>query len=327
MKRVLVIGGTLFIGRPLVRRLLERGDDVTILHRGSHNPFGSEVREARADRNDSEAVAPILRRGGFEVVFDNVYDWRRGTTAEQVEAAARSCGDSLERYVFMSSVAAYQRNLNVSEDAPLAPSDSDDAYSRNKADTERMLLGLHAENGFPAVTLRPPYIYGPENPFYREQFFWDRILLDRPVIVPGDGSRLMHFVFVHDLVAAALAAMDRADAAGKAFNVANASAVTQRDLVEALARAAGRDSPDLAFIPRERLLELGGQPFQPPYYFAQYFDVPPITEKIDRARRELGFEPTAFDEGLRSAFEWYSAQDRLAPDLTFDDLALASMRE
>ena len=40
--------------------------------------------------------------------------------------------------------------------------------------SERILFRLHQRNGFPAVTMRPPYIYGPGNPFYREAFFWDR---------------------------------------------------------------------------------------------------------------------------------------------------------
>ncbi len=326
MKRTLVIGGTLFIGRGLVRRLLERGDDVTILHRGAHNPFGKDVREAHADRNDGEAAARILREGNFELVFDNVYDWQRGTPAAAVETAARACGDALERYVFMSSVAAYQEGLDLDEDAPLAPPDDGDAYCRNKADTERMLFRLHAENGFPATTLRPPYIYGPENPFYREQFFWDRIVAGRPVIVPGDGSRLMQFAFVKDLVQAALAAADRPGAVGRAYNIAHEAPVAQRELVIELAKAAGRPAPELVFVPREQLAALGGRAFEPPYYFAQYFDMPAISERIARARAELGFEPTPFADGLRASYEWYVSQDRVQADFSFDDKVLAAVR-
>ena len=56
MARALVIGGTLFIGRSLVDQLLERGDDVTIMHRGHGTPYGSRVRELGCDRNDIDAV-------------------------------------------------------------------------------------------------------------------------------------------------------------------------------------------------------------------------------------------------------------------------------
>ena len=86
--RSLVIGGTLFIGRALVRKLIERGDEVTILHRGKHNPFGGLVREVHCDRNDPDAIRKVMKEGRYDLVFDNVYEWQRGTTAEQVEATA-----------------------------------------------------------------------------------------------------------------------------------------------------------------------------------------------------------------------------------------------
>lgn len=328
MARVLVIGGTLFIGKALVERLLDRGDDVTILHRGRHNPFAGRTAELHADRNDGAAVADLIRGRGFELVFDNVYDWQRGTTAAPVEQAARACGDSasagsLSRYVFMSSVAAYGSGESVSEDAPLAAPDDPDAYCRNKADTERMLFRLNQEEGLPAVTLRPPYIYGPENPFYREQFFFDRILAGRPVIVPGDGSREMQFVLVDDLVEAAIRASELETAVGRAYNVAQEFAVTQDQLVDAVAEACERPVEKI-HVGREKLLSLGGQVFEPPYYFAQYYDMPPITQKIDRARADLGLEPTPFVEGLRRSLAWYKSQERPEPDFSFDEKVLTS---
>src|SRR5688572_16820877 len=104
---VLVIGGTLFIGRALVSALLKTGHDVTIVHRKPGHELGKRVREIVADRNDPEGFRAAVAGHRFEVVFDNVYDWQRGTTAAQVESTARSFNDRLIRYVFMSSVAAY----------------------------------------------------------------------------------------------------------------------------------------------------------------------------------------------------------------------------
>ncbi len=74
-----------------------------------------------ADRNDAESLREALSGRRFEVVFDNVYDWDRGTTAEQVEATVRACGDRVMRYIFLSSVAAYGDGLNHKESDPLAP--------------------------------------------------------------------------------------------------------------------------------------------------------------------------------------------------------------
>ena len=324
MARVLVIGGTLFIGRALVRRLLEQGDKVTILHRAETTPFGDRVASIRCDRNDIVGVRTALAERDFDVVYDNVYDWQRGTTAEQVTAAALAC-EGLKRYVFTSSVAAYGDLDEADEDAPLAAADHPDDYVRNKAESERALLRLHAENGLPAVTLRPPYIYGPENPFYREAFFWDRLLVARPIIVPGDGSRLMGFIHADDFARASILAAESERAAGRAYNIAHAHPVTQEELVRTLARVAGVE-PRLVFVPRETLTARGGRVFEPPYYFGQYFDMPAIVQKTDRARDELGFEARDFEEGLADSFEWYRREGvRKEPDVSWEDELLGSL--
>lgn len=325
MTRSLVIGGTLFLGRALVRRLLERGERVTLLHRGRSNPFAGQTDEIHCDRNDVAAVREALAGRAFDVVYDNVYDWQRGTTAAQVEAAATEVADGLRRYVFVSSVGAYEVGENLSEDAPLVPEDSPEEYARNKANAERMLFGLHAAIGFPAVTLRPPYIYGPENPFYREAFFWDRLLDGRPILVPGDGSRKMQFVLADDVVRAAIAAADTGTANGRAYNVCDDQAITQNDLVDLLAQVAGKKARTV-HVPRQRLIEMGGGLFEHPLYFAQHFDMPTISLDNSRARRELGFDPTPFAAGLARAFAWYQQQkDRPTPDYSWEDQVLAAV--
>jgi nucleoside-diphosphate-sugar epimerase len=321
VKPILVIGGTLFLGRELVRRLLERGREVVLLHRGGHNPFAGQTGEILCDRNDRDAVSRALAGRQLDAVFDNVYDWARGTNAEQVEAAVLASGPSA-RYFFTSSVAAYGAGLDHGEDDALAPPDDPDDYARNKADTERMLFARHASR---VTTFRPPYIYGPENPFYREQFFFDRLLAGRPILVPGDGSRLMQFVYRDDFVQACMLALENDHSSGCAYNVAHPTAITQRELVEALGRAAGR-KPEVVFVPREALTALGGNVFEPPFYFAQYYDMPPISMRTSRIERELGFRATPFDDALARAFEWWMAQPgRPEPDFSFDDVVLASL--
>src|SRR5437764_5637104 len=94
----LVIGGTSFIGRLLVAELLKAGHEVTVMHRRPKHDLVKRVQNLVADRNDPEAVRRALRFTGFQVVFDNVYDWERGTTAAQVEATAQAVmGASAER--------------------------------------------------------------------------------------------------------------------------------------------------------------------------------------------------------------------------------------
>ena len=321
--KVLVIGGTLFIGRSLVEELVKAGHDVAVLHRKPKHDFGRRVENIAADRNDADSVRDALSGRRFEVVFDNVYDWERGTTAAQVEATVRAVGDHLKRYLFLSSVAAYGDGLNHKESDPLAPDSHTNPYIRHKASTERLLFRMRAQRGLPVVTFRPPFVYGPNNPFYREQFFWDRLRAGRPIIIPGDGYRLMQFVYVGDLVAAMLRAMIEPRAAGEAFNIGDAKPVTQVELVERLAKAANTEAT-LARVPRDVIQQAGGNAFEEPYYFGHYFDLPPITMNTGKVSRMLKVKATPFEAGLKETYRWYTRNHKpRTAGFDFDDKLLA----
>ena len=323
--KVLVIGGTSFIGRYLVEELVKAGRDVTILHRKAKHDLGRRVANIMADRNDAAALRAALAGYRFDLVYDNAYDWERGTTAAQVEATVQACGSRVARYVFMSSVAAYGDGLNHYEGAPLAPDNHTDAYVRNKATAERMLFRLYQRTGFPVVTFRPPFVYGPGNPFYREAFFWDRLRLGRPIIIPGDGHRLMQFVYVHDLVRAIVQAGEEPSAAGEAFNIGNTRPVSQVELVGILAQVAGTE-PTLVRVPRETIQQAGGDPMGNPAYFGVYYDVPPITENVTKFTRVLKVKPTPFEVGLKETYRVYLRTRRAQPDFGFEDKLLAMAR-
>lgn len=315
--RVLVVGGTLFIGKHLVGALRQASHEVTVLHRNPWSGLPEGVRSVVADRNDPVAVASALAGQRFDAVFDNVYDWQRGTTADQVVATARLCETGLSRYVFMSSVAAYGAGIDHIEEDPLATDDHPEIYCRNKAQSERALFAM---KDFPVVTLRPPFVYGPGNPFYREAFFWDRARDGRTIIVPEGGKRLMQFVYVKDIVRCCLKILDTPEAVGKAFNIGDLKPLTQLEVVRAMAPGL-----PLVHIPRERIFAAGGDPMGPKLYFGTYYDLPPITMKIGRAQRVLDFQPTPFDVGLRESLAaWLEDNPFPAPDYSFEDALLGA---
>lgn len=308
----------------MVSELVKAGHEVSVLHRKPKHDLGKRVVNLEADRNDPESLKAAVSGRTFDVVYDNAYDWERGTTAAQVEAAAKVLHGRLQRYVFMSSVAAYGDGLNHHEGDALAPDDHPDSYVRNKAMTERILFRMHQRNGFPVVTLRPPFIYGPCNPYYREAFFWDRLRAGRHLILPGDGRRLMQFVHVKDVVDVCLKVLESPETVGHAFNVGIARPLTQVEAVEAIAAAAGKE-PSFVRIPRERILRAGGHPMGPKLYFGMYFDMPAITMVINKAQRILKFKPIDFAVGLKETYRWYlRAKPYPEPDFTFEDSLIAS---
>ncbi len=319
-KRVLVIGGTQFIGKLLVQELVRQHHEVYIMHRKPRHGFGKRVRNLVADRNDVTSVRKAVGATRFDVVYDNAYDWEHGTTGAQVEATAQIFDGKIARYIFMSSVAAYGDGLNHHEGDALAPDDHPSAYARNKAMSERALFRMHQRTGFPIVTLRPPFVYGPGSPYYREAFFWDRMRVGRPIILPSEGHRLMQFVYVKDLVELAIRGMELRNAVGHAFNTANPRAITQHELILELARASGAKEPELIPIPREWIQRAGGQPIGEKLYFGYYYDLPAITEIITKAQRMLAFKPTEFAAGLKTTYRSYlQKRSYPKPDFTFED--------
>ncbi|MDE3195247.1 MAG: NAD-dependent epimerase/dehydratase family protein [Acidobacteriota bacterium] len=325
--RVLVIGGTLFIGKLLVKKLIAGGHEVTILHRKAEHPFGRKVKNLIADRNDVVSLKAAFGGHRFDAVYDIAYDWERGTTPQQVEATAKAVPGEISRYIFMSSVAAYGDGLNHAEDDPLASDMHQNEYVRNKAGSERALFRMYHESRFPVVTMRPPFVYGPDNPMYRESFFWDRLALDRPIIIPGDGNRLMQFVYVNDLADACFNALTKHTAPGRAFNVADDKPLTQVEAVSEFAKVLGK-VPHLVRVPRDIIARNGGNAMKPPYYFAEYYDLPPITEAVGRVRRVLNITMTPFQAGLRETYKWYTKHaEGKKVDFSFEDKLIKQAKE
>jgi nucleoside-diphosphate-sugar epimerase len=223
----------------------------------------------------------------------------------------------------MSSIAAYGPRLGLRESDPLVPDDHPNPYAQHKATSERALFRLHASSNLPVTTFRPPFVHGPRQPFYREQFFWDRLRDGRPIVLPDGGEAPMQWVFVSDLAEACVRAVEVPGAVGEAFNIAHVEALTQRSFVEALARAAGV-TPRFAPVSRAAIQAAGGSPFAGNLYFGEYLDIPPHTSVIEKAPRVLGVTPTPLEAALVQSFAWYRTQPRRPADYTFEDRLLAT---
>ena len=267
--KVLVIGGTLFIGRLLVAELLKAGHEVTVLHRKPKHDFGKRVAESGGgpQRSRSRASGAAIGDRRFEVVFDNVYDWERGTTAAQVEATrAGQSGDRLQRYIFMSSVAAYGDGLNHHEGDPLAPDDHPEPYVRNKAMSERAAVPPASEDRLPrgdvpsAVRLRPGESVLPRGVFLgpaarrpADHHPRRRHAPDAVRSCQGPGARLP-------------ARHGGGGSRGRGVQRREPKPLTQVEVVRAMARAAGK-KPELVRVPRERIAAAGGNPMGQPDLF------------------------------------------------------------
>jgi len=228
---VLVLGGTVFLGRHLIAELLARGHTVTTFNRGTH-AVDADLPIARitGDRTRPDELARIPA-GGWDAVVDPSSD-----DPEVVAAAAAHVRDA-RRYVYISSVSAYDlRHAPVDEDTPVHTShggdphaDTAEAYGWRKATSEARVARVF---GARATLLRPGLIVGPFDPTDRFTYWPVRVARGGHVLVPGPPERAVQFVDARDLAAFIVTVIER-DLAGR-YNVTSPrAAIRMRDLIDA----------------------------------------------------------------------------------------------
>lgn len=202
-RKAFLLGGSGQTGRALVPRLLERGWEVVVGSRGERDDLPADVRHARVDRDDDQALRAAVA-GGFDVLVDFVA--LEPEHADQLLALR----DAVRSVIVMSSAAVYVDSegrgfeppelpklpVPVTERQPTATA-KPTTYATKKAEIERRLLG---QSELPATIFRAGTIYGPGTHFSREWYFVKRALDGRPAIVLADrGRSRFHPVSVHTL--------------------------------------------------------------------------------------------------------------------------------
>ncbi len=164
--KILIIGGTQFIGRHMVEDALTRGHQVTLFNRGKTNPnLFPEVEKLHGNR-DGELAA--LRGRKWDVVIDNC-----GYVPRIVKQSAQLLADQVERYIFISSISAYaDPNMpGIDENSPLATleDESVEEISGGSYGGLKVLCERVVEEALPgrALIIRPGLIVGPEDPTHR----------------------------------------------------------------------------------------------------------------------------------------------------------------
>ncbi|MEB3307011.1 MAG: NAD-dependent epimerase/dehydratase family protein [Cyanobacteriota bacterium] len=305
--QILVMGGTRFVGKPLVEQLLVQGHAITLFTRGSR-PAPSGVEHLVGDRNDPVALTQLEGRS-FDVIVDS-----SGRTLEDSKAVLERTGAPQRRFVYVSSAGVYaDRELwPLHEDSPTDP----ESRHAGKLHTENWLR----REGIPFTSFRPTYIVGPGNYNPVESWFFDRIVHGRPVPIPGDGSTITQIGHVNDLAAAMLRCLDVEAAANRIYNCTSVQGITFRGLVAAAARAAGRDPEQVeirSFDPAG-LEKKARKAF--PLRLAHF-----LTD-VTRVRRELAWDPQFDAEGcLADSYAHdYALRMPTAPDFSADQALIGS---
>lgn len=246
MLHICVIGGSRYIGKRLIQRLLTSGHEVTVLNRGSSAPPAG-VRSVIADRDDEEALEAALGPLAFDVVIDQVC-----YTPRQAAVARRVLGPRTRRYVMTSTVEVYEhqdsaspvredavdpRSVAVDLDLPWDDPDFREAhYGEGKRQAEAVFA---QEPAFPYVAVRVAHVLGGADDFTgRVAHYADRIRAGAPIAVPVTNHPAT-YVYVED-IAGFLAWTAERDFTGP-VNAASPGPLTTGDICAAVeAHTGGR---------------------------------------------------------------------------------------
>lgn len=319
MRYVLVTGASGFLGLALVQKLLSLGVSVRALVRSDKK--GELLRQPGVaivvgDVRDSaihEAIADVdtvihcaATIGSPSISREVLHSINVEGTRNLVNATKDS--PNLQRFVHISTVAV------VGETDPRNPADEEttcrplDAYGETKLLAEQVVRDA-ASAGFPAVIARPMWIYGSGSPITTNLF---RKIALRKLPMIGPAGNTMQPVAIDDAVAGVMECAATDGIEGRIYNIAGPEILTIRSMCETIAQSMGTTLPRLsvplaAAIPVARISEL---------LFPVLGLRPPLTRKklefflvnnsysIERARRELGWNPTiTFERGARQIAE------------------------
>jgi len=320
--RVAVIGGTRFVGRAIVEELVERGDDVLVVHRGETEPADlPPVAHAHADRSRFADVAGDVARFRPDVVVDCV-----AYTAADCDAVLPHLGRDL-RLVLLSSMDTYRAfgavltddetdPVPITEESPVRPErypyrDSPRLRTPDydKLDVEPRYL----DRG--AAVLRLPMVYGEHDAQRREEFVLRRVRAGRSRIPVGAGNWLWTRGYVRDVAKAVRLAAVTDAAAGEVFNVGELTTASFRLWTRQILAAAGHEAElvpvadaslpdDLRFLAARR----------------QH-----VLVDSAKATRVLGWRHSDVEEAVAASVRWHLDHPPAEADGDFaaDDAALA----
>ncbi len=311
--RILIIGGTGFLGGRTAGYLLQRGHQVTLFHRGyapGRLAPQPHLDTFRGDRHDARDLAEVQRHGHFDAVFDFVA-YEPGESRLAIEAFSGRIG----RFIHCSTVSVYmvsdQVVCPITEDqdqAPLMPfwerNPFGMEYGINKRACEELLWQAHTERRLNVSMLRPTFISGPHDPARRDFFWIERLLQGGSLLVPGSGDFAFQSVFVDDAARAFADLLEHEVSIGKVYNLAAEEILSLNEYLQLLGTIMQRE-PHLIHVEQTLFDQL-------PFSHHPQGDVFPFNTRrpaffsLHRIKADLGYHATPIATWLAETVTWFT---------------------
>lgn len=318
---IFVTGGTGFLGRHLIAELCRAKESIRVLTRFPHKHtwlkaypnvevVGGDLRDINTLRHAIKGCDRIIHAAGLFSMWGGAGDFIGTNTQGTANLLQVAHEQAIRRVVYVSTVAVIGEptpNLIIDEQHPPRPSD---IYQQSKLEAERAIQAYHTRYGMDTVILRPGAFYGPLGDYaFNRLFFTDPL---RGLIMQMDGGHYIIFpVYIGDVVQGILKGLAHGRA-GETYNICG-DCLSHREAFDVICKEGVLWYPRLN-IPRfvglnfARLLTAIAnithqEPFYPIGLKSYVFNDWRVSS--EKARRELGFIPTPFVEGVRRTLAWY----------------------
>ncbi|GAB4169373.1 MAG: hypothetical protein Kow00108_03060 [Calditrichia bacterium] len=229
MKRILILGGTRFIGKAICRTFLEQGYEVHILHRGFHKCEATSPRIFAHHGNIHNALEykKLLKTYSFDAIIHTIAYENKDIMpllqilkTEKVPLITISTGQ-----VYLVTLPPKEEYVEEDYNRLLMPAPQDEAnysqweYGIKKRDVEDTLTQWYEDYNIPSVTIRSPVVQGNLDYSYRLYSYIARILDGNPIILPHNGNPVISHIWVEDLARAVLKIAESGPHSRLCFNV------------------------------------------------------------------------------------------------------------
>ncbi|MER6514898.1 NAD-dependent epimerase/dehydratase family protein [Nonomuraea sp. NPDC001636] len=330
MTRLLVLGGTAFVGRAIVESALERGWDVTAFNRGQTGSSPASVKTIYGNRENPVDVARLAAAGTWDAVVDT-----SGYVPRNVLAMAQALEPAANRYVFMSTVSVYADwpaiPLTESSAVLECPPDADENFGEDVEDGptrygyQKSGCELAAQitfGGERTTVLRPGVVLGPHEYVGRLPWWLRRVSEGGRVLAPGSPSRTIQPVDVRDL--AGFAVHSVAHGLSGKFNVtAPADFDTFGGLLSACASVTQSDA-EFVWVTDEVLLAAGVRQWSEMPLWRVHAGVWRVSSDLARSQ---GLECRPLMSTVRDTWKWLSAASSLAANERSSEVGISRVRE
>lgn len=308
MADVLILGGTGFLGPPIVSELQQANHTVTILSRGTVKPsLSRSVNVLQGDRRDAGSLSRAVKGRSFEVVIDNL-----AFVPADVRSAINIFAGKTKQYILTSSVVVYGRQSAkpISEDdvslgevpeGATAPTFGA-STTVGKRQCELVLQEEASTKSLPFeyTVFRPAKIHGRNDPSPRLWWYIQRIEDGGPLVIPADSSDpLIRHIYCDDLAVAYPKVIRNPDCKNETYNLASTEIVSLSELIDAVGSALGK---------RARMVSVPPDVLEAEGLMAHAHPLLPtgnLIPDISKAEQHFGWKSTPLPQWIKALCDWY----------------------